>query len=148
MTRTVSSQRGRFWAGELPFLLSTRPAPRPEGPRWRQGSEVRAAPSGLLLPRRGACFRQRWLWDDSVPKAGPGASVSVLSVIHPRCVSPGSQECPWEQPRPTHLPSHILTVVLSFLECPRQKVFHSRVTASLPPSCTESSEPNSVSGIL
>lgn len=45
--------------------------PEPRRPRCPQGSEARAAPSGLLLPRRGACFRQRWLWNDSVPKAGP-----------------------------------------------------------------------------
>lgn len=61
VARVVSSQRGWFRAADHPRPLAcTRRAPLPEGPRWPRGSEVRAAPSGLLplLLRRGTCFRQ------------------------------------------------------------------------------------------
>lgn len=108
MTRSFSTQSG-----------STDLCWRPSGAclRWLQGSEVQAAPAGLLLLRRRACFRQRWLWNDSVPKAEPsglgcpthpwlthsqvlpepGAAACSSALIGLR--SPSWWYCPFNQPR-------------------------------------------------
>lgn len=111
----------------LPFLGGLIRAPKPQGLRCPHGSEVRAAPSGLLLLRRGACFRQRWLWHDSVPRAGP----RDLRCPARLCDSPTvggsrwSQECPWYPDGGAIL-----------LGCPRQKSYCE--TDTLPPGKLES----------
>lgn len=82
------------------------------------------------------------------PKQGPGPSAS-LSICDSSTMGESlrSQECLWEQPRPTGCLSAFGDPsggsVLSGM--PKAKgVPHSRVTASPMPSCSENSEPTSV----
>lgn len=120
------------------------PAPA-RGPRWPRGSAVRAAPSGLLLLRRWACFRQRWLWNDSVPKAGPKGRRPCPAVIHPRSVGSQKPGVPLGAAAPCARWSafeHPGSVPLGMSTA--RSVPYSKVTASLVPSCSGNSEPNSV----